>query len=185
MLLLHEMRVLGIDPGSRYLGLGCVEAKGSSLVWVGHQVVQVFSTKERELDWDERMKAIYSSVQNAIEEWKPQAFAVEEVFMAENAKSALKLGQARGAAIVAAANKGISLFEYSATIVKQTVTGSGRADKQQVQHMVRVLLSSQQKRLEFTREDASDALAIAICHLQYRKFHLQEKASFIRPVSRA
>lgn len=160
------MRVMGIDPGSNFLGLGCVEAKGNSFSWIGHKVIRLNSggTVPHEL----RLKSIYENVQEALGLWTPTAVAVEEVFFAKNAQSALKLGQARGAAIVAAALRELPVFEYSATLIKQTVTGSGRAEKEQVQKMIRAILGAAGGTLQFDRDDASDALAIAICHLQHR-----------------
>lgn len=160
------MRVLGIDPGSNFLGLACVEARGNSFAWIGHTVVVVAEGKDKSLG--ARFRAIHEGVKQAMELWRPEAVAAEEVFFAKNAQSALKLGQARGAALMVPALHGLPLFEYSATIVKQTVTGSGRAEKEQVQHMVRAILGAHGKTLEFQRSDASDALAVAICHLQHR-----------------
>jgi crossover junction endodeoxyribonuclease RuvC len=170
------MRVLGIDPGSNFLGIGCVEAQGNSFTWVGHRVIRV--NVGGSVPHEIRLKTIFESVQEAIQLWQPKAIAVEEVFLAKNAQSALKLGQARGAAIVAAAILELPLFEYPATLVKQTVTGSGRAEKEQVQRMVRAILGSPKgAALEFEREDASDALAVAICHLQHRHKHAILKGS--------
>lgn len=162
------MRILGIDPGSNYLGLGCVEGKGNSLRWVGHRVAHV--SKGCEDNLSKRIHNISLAVREAIETWRPQEVAIEEVFFAKNPKSALKLGQARGAALVPVAVSGLLIFEYSATIIKQTVTGSGRAEKEQVERMVRALLGgggAGAASLEFQRADASDALAIAICHFQH------------------
>lgn len=105
----------------------------------------------------------------ALDLWKPDCVAVEEVFFAKNPQSALKLGQARGASLVGAAAQGLEIFEYSATVVKQTVSGSGRAEKEQVQRMVKAILGrSIPVEIKFEREDVSDALAVAICHLQHR-----------------
>lgn len=161
------MRILGIDPGSQYLGLGCVEARGRSFVWIGHRVVNVTARGEKSLE--SRLRLIHSGVLGALEAWQPHAVAAEEVFFAKNAQSAIKLGQARGAALVAAAVAGLPIFEYPPTVVKQTVTGSGRAEKDQVERMVKAILGrGLPKELEFERADASDALAIAICHLQHR-----------------
>lgn len=159
------MRVLGIDPGSNYMGLACVEAHGNSLRWIGHRVVRVVGDREIA----PRLKLIHEAVEEAIALWKPTAVAVEEVFFAKNAQSALKLGQARGAAIASAALLDLPVFEYPATVVKQAVTGSGRAEKEQVERMVRAILGkSLPAGEEFKRADASDAVAVAICHLQHR-----------------
>jgi crossover junction endodeoxyribonuclease RuvC len=162
------MRVLGIDPGSNFLGLGCVEARGSSFQWVGHILVRVNKGGEQPLH--ARLKTIHEHLLSALDLWKPDCVAVEEVFFAKNPQSALKLGQARGAALVGAATQGLEIFEYSASIVKQTVTGSGRAEKEQVQRMVKAILgkSLPATNANFEREDISDALAVAICHLQHR-----------------
>jgi crossover junction endodeoxyribonuclease RuvC len=164
------MRVLGIDPGSNFLGLGCVEARGNALLWIGHAVVKVSEGRDESLE--AKLRAIHRGVSEALDLWQPEAVAVEEVFFAKNPKSALKLGQARGAALLVPALRGLTLFEYSATLVKQTVTGSGRAEKEQVQRMVKALLGGAGKfPMEFERSDASDALAIAICHVQHRHRH--------------
>jgi crossover junction endodeoxyribonuclease RuvC len=108
----------------------------------------------------ERLQTIFQSLATLIGEYRPEEFAIEQVFMARNPDSALKLGQARGAAIVSAANSGLAVHEYSARQVKQAVVGKGGADKSQVQHMVQVLLSLSRK----PQADAADALAIAMCH---------------------
>ena len=108
----------------------------------------------------ERLQTIFHSLATLIGEYRPGEFAIEQVFMARNPDSALKLGQARGAAIVAAANSGLAVHEYSARQVKQAVVGKGGADKAQVQHMVQVLLALSRK----PQADAADALAIALCH---------------------
>lgn len=149
------------------MGLGCVEVNGTSFTWIGHRVVRVAPGKDRSLALI--LREIHVAIEAVLSEWRPTAVAAEEVFFAKNAQSALMLGQARGAALVCAAMKGLPLFEYPATVVKQAVTGSGRAEKEQVQRMVRAILGGAGKTpLEFTREDASDALAVAICHLQHR-----------------
>lgn len=166
------MRVLGIDPGSNFLGLACVEGRGSASLWIGHRVVRVLKASGDDRAMAPRLRVIHEAVREVIELWRPDAVAVEEVFFAKNAQSALKLGQARGAAIVCAALHNLNVFEYSATLVKQAVTGSGRAEKEQVERMVRAILGkSMLPDQEFERADASDALAVAICHLQHRHRH--------------
>ena len=167
------MRVLGIDPGSNFMGLACVEARGSSFHWIGHRVVKVQGEKAMA----PRLRLIHEAVQEVIALWQPEAISVEEVFFAKNAQSALKLGQARGAAIASGAILELPVFEYPATIVKQAVTGSGRAEKEQVERMVRAILGkSLPSDQEFSRADASDALAVAICHLQNR-----HRADLLKP----
>lgn len=147
------------------MGLGCVESKGGRLVCVGHRVIRAKPAGDHV--WTSRLKTIYQAIEDAIRDWQPEAVAVEKVFFAKNADSALKLGQARGAALAAASMLDIPIFEYPATSVKQAVTSSGRADKDQVYQMIRLLLGASLRAAgELERHDASDALAIAICHTQ-------------------
>jgi len=153
-------RILAIDPGSRITGFGIidVDAKGkikyvnSGCIRLPDDVLSV------------RLKNIYLNVQTLFAEYNPDEFAIEEVFLAKNANSALKLGQARGAAIVVAALNYVFVHEYSAKRVKQSVVGSGSADKLQVQQMVQLLLSLDKS----PQADAADALAIALCHAHTR-----------------
>jgi crossover junction endodeoxyribonuclease RuvC len=163
------MRVLGIDPGSTYMGLGCVEVRGSKLICIGHKLVRAKSANDE--SWGSRLKIIYQSVYDAINLWQPNVASVEKVFFAKNADSALKLGQARGAALAAVAMQDLEIAEYPATTIKQAITSSGRAEKEQVFQMVKLLLGDSLKAAgELERHDSSDALAIAICHTQQRKF---------------
>ena len=150
------MIILGIDPGSRITGYGIISKEGNRLIHVDNGAIFTQSAT----DFPQRLQQIFAGLSTIIEQYQPEAVAVENVFLAKNAQSALKLGQARGAAIVAAACVGLSVFEYTALQVKQAVVGSGRAEKQQVQHMIKVLLNLP----EVAQEDASDALAVAVCH---------------------
>jgi crossover junction endodeoxyribonuclease RuvC len=150
------MRVLGVDPGSRITGYGIITKEGSRLLHVDNGAIFTDSSK----DFPQRLQKIYSDLTGIIELYRPDAMAVENIFFATNAQSALKLGQARGAAIVAGVNAGLPVFEYTALQVKQAVVGHGRAAKEQVQKMLKVLLNLP----EIAQEDASDALAVAICH---------------------
>jgi len=147
--------ILGIDPGSLKTGFGVINHVGSKSHYVASGVIRLPS-----LGLPERLKVIFDSVTELIEEYAPEQFAIEHVFMAKSAASALKLGQARGAAIVAAVNHDLPVAEYEAKKVKQAVAGSGAAGKEQVQLMVQTLLKLPSK----PQEDAADALAIAICH---------------------
>lgn len=168
---------MGIDPGSNFMGLGCVEIRGNTLVCIGHTVIHASAGADR---WPERLKAIFEAVNAHVEVWAPNMVSAEQVFFAKNAQSALKLGQARGAALAAVARLDIPIHEYSATAVKQTLTGSGRAEKEQVQHMVKLLLGASLAAFgKITRFDASDALALAICHAQHspQKGIIQAKLS--------
>lgn len=146
---------LGIDPGSRHTGFGVIEQVGQRQRWLTCGTISTTGT-----EMAPRLGEIYTGLARIIEEFRPGEVGVEKVFMARNADSALKLGQARGAAITAAVNAGLPVFEYSARQVKQAVVGRGGAEKHQVAQMVTYLL-----KLEKTpAEDAADALAVAICH---------------------
>lgn len=147
--------ILGIDPGSRVTGYGLINAVGNKLEYIHCGCVKTASDSQ-----PERLKTIFNELCQVIEEFSPQQAAVEEVFMGKNASSALKLGQARGSAMVACLSHDLPVAEYSARKVKQAVVGAGGADKLQVQHMVKALLAISDK----IAEDAADALAVAICH---------------------
>ncbi|MCZ6830734.1 MAG: crossover junction endodeoxyribonuclease RuvC [Gammaproteobacteria bacterium] len=147
--------ILGIDPGSQKTGFGIISHQGSRSEYVTSGIIRL-----PRIELPERLKIIFDSVSEIVEQYCPQELAIEEVFMARDAKAAIKLGQARGAAIVACVNKSLPVYEYSAKSIKKAVVGTGNADKQQVQHMVKALLQ-----LPATpKEDAADALAAALCH---------------------
>jgi len=150
------MRILGIDPGSRLTGFGVVNVTRSGKV--SYLASGCVASTEGGLP--ERLTMVYRGIAEVIDAYRPESVAVEKVFMARNADSALKLGQARGAAICAAANRDLEVSEYTALQIKRAVVGKGHAGKQQVQHMVKVLLGLS----ESPRADAADALACAICH---------------------
>ena len=147
--------ILGIDPGSRVTGFGLIISSGNKLEYINSGCIK---TQTKLLP--ERLKIIFDQLCGVIECHQPEQAAIEEVFMGNNASSALKLGQARGAAMVACLSFDLSLSEYSARKVKQAVVGAGAADKAQVNHMVKALL----KIKDNLAEDAADALAVAICH---------------------
>ncbi len=149
------MRILGIDPGSRRTGVGIIEVHGGEVAPVCFGVI-----KAGDGDFPERLRLIFEGVRDLVREHRPDEVAVESVFVAHNAASAIKLGQARGAAICAAIERRLPVAEYAPRAVKQAVVGRGAADKTQVQHMVRVLLALE----ETPAEDAADALAVALCH---------------------
>ncbi|NLY58644.1 MAG: crossover junction endodeoxyribonuclease RuvC [Gammaproteobacteria bacterium] len=147
--------ILGIDPGSRITGFGIVRDGRNGCEYVTSGCIRLGSGP-----FAERLKQIFDGLSELIGQYQPEVLSIEQVFMARNPDSALKLGQARGAAIVAAVNAGLLVHEYSARQVKQAVVGTGAADKTQVQHMVTQLLG-----LSGTPQaDAADALAIALCH---------------------
>lgn len=150
------MIILGIDPGSRLTGYGVIKKVGAKIDYVASGCIRLSIASI-----PERLQQIHSGVSQIISQYNPDEFAIEQVFMAKNPDSALKLGQARGAAIVAATNHDLSVAEYSARQIKQSVVGKGAADKTQVQHMVCQLLSLTKK----PQADAADALAVALCHL--------------------
>jgi crossover junction endodeoxyribonuclease RuvC len=151
------MRVLGIDPGSRITGYGIVDQQGNRLVHVDNGAIFTDSAT----DFAGRLKRIFEGLSAVIAEYSPDQVAVENIFFSTNVQSALKLGQARGAAIVAAVHAGLPVAEYTALQVKQAVVGRGRAEKGQVQKMLKALLGLP----EIAQADASDALAVAICHI--------------------
>ncbi|MGF1762920.1 crossover junction endodeoxyribonuclease RuvC [Aliivibrio kagoshimensis] len=152
--------ILGIDPGSRITGYGVIKQNGRQLIYLGSGCIR---TSEKELPG--RLKQIYAGVSEIITQFQPDEFAIEQVFMSKNADSALKLGQARGSAIVAAVNADLPVYEYAARLIKQAVTGSGSADKAQVQHMVTSMLKLPAQ----PQADAADALGAAICHANVNK----------------
>ena len=147
-------RILGIDPGSRKTGYGLVEVRGSKVVHVDNGVIVVNVKDSIPL----RLRQICEGLQDIIREFRPDEVAVESVFLGKNVSSALKLGQARGVALFAAAHFNLTVTEYAPTEVKRAVVGTGRAEKKQVQEMVRILLGLP----EVPQEDAADALAVAI-----------------------
>jgi len=152
--------ILGIDPGSRKTGFGIINVQGNRHDYITSGVIRLPTAESL----PERLKVIFDCVSELIDTHSPQQAAVEQVFMAKNPSSALKLGQARGAAIVACVNKELEVAEYSALQIKQAVVGTGAAKKEQVQHMVKTLL----KLPAMPQEDAADALAAAICHAHTR-----------------
>jgi len=146
-----------VDPGSNATGFGVVEKFGNRMALMADGTIR--QTKGQNLS--QRLKRIYDELIRTIEETRPEEMAVESLFFARNPQSALKLGHARGVALLAAVNCGLPVFEYSPLEVKKAVVGYGRASKEQVQMMVGTLLNSRKRR----SRDAADALAIAVCHL--------------------
>ncbi|VAW82948.1 Crossover junction endodeoxyribonuclease RuvC [hydrothermal vent metagenome] len=153
------IRILGVDPGSRFTGYGLIDSDGQHARYIASGCVRVSGH-----NLPEKLGLIFHALGALIDEYQPEQLAIENVFMHRNADSALKLGQARGAAICAGVTRELPVAEYAPREIKQAVVGKGGADKQQVQHMVRVLLSLS----ETPQADAADALAIALCH-SYRQ----------------
>lgn len=149
--------ILGIDPGSRKTGFGVIRAERGTSTYVTSGIIK--------LPVDEplapRLAVLFDALNQIIDEHAPEQLAIEQVFLARGPDAALKLGQARGAAMVACVKRGLQVHEYSARQIKQAVVGTGAANKEQVQHMVKTLL----KLPAPPREDAADALAAAMCHL--------------------
>ena len=160
------MRVLGVDPGSLVTGFGVVEEDAGRLHAVAWGAIR--TTARQPLG--QRLKRIYDGLSEAVQTWQPDAVSVEQVFFADNPKTALTLGHARGVALLTVANAAVPLVEYSALQIKMAVVGYGRAAKSQVQQMVQTLLRLDERPHP---TDAADALAAAICHLHTHRFHKQ------------
>lgn len=161
------INILGIDPGSRITGFGIISLEQQKISYITSGCIRL---EKQALP--QRLLEIFNSINTLIQEFQPTEFAIEKVFISKNVDSALKLGQARGSAMVAAAQNHLNIFEYSPNEVKQAIVGKGHADKTQVQHMIRVLLN-----LPISpQSDAADALAIALCHAHL----LQSKQNLIR-----
>lgn len=152
------MRVFGIDPGSERTGYGCLETDGQrhQLIACGAIVVPARAT------FPDRLRLIHEGLSAVLREYQPELVAIESVFHAVNVRSALKLGHARGVAMLAAVEAGLTVAEYTPAEIKRAVVGYGRAEKQQVAEMVRLLLHLDETP---TPHDAADALAVAICHV--------------------
>ena len=153
------VRILGLDPGSRITGYGVVDTGGHGVSYVASGCIRVGNGA-----MTARLLEIQRHVAELVDAFAPVEIAIERVFVHRNADSALKLGQARGAALCGACRGGAPVFEYAPRAVKQTVTGTGAAEKTQVLHMIKALLSLQGR----LSADAADALAIALCHAQHR-----------------
>lgn len=153
------MRILGIDPGSRAAGYGIVDFSDGRFTFVCCGVIRVDTKRS----FPERLLEIHQGISEVIEIHQPDLAAIEEVFMAKNPNSALKLGHARGVLILAAMQKKLPLGEYSPRQIKQAVAGYGNADKAQIQHMVKAILAL----AKTPSHDAADALAVAICHANH------------------
>ena len=153
------IRILGIDPGSVTTGYGIIESDGMRSRHITHGHIKV---KGETLP--DKLGIIFSEITAIIAQWQPQEMAIENVFISKNAQSALKLGQARGAAICAAVHCNLDVSEYSPRSIKQAIAGTGSASKEQIQHMVGVLLNIK----EAIQADAADGLAIGLCHAHSR-----------------
>lgn len=159
--------VIGIDPGTAITGYGVIrESNSGDLTWVSHGVITTPS------DWEEprRLLHLYQALLEIIQEYGPNCCAVEQLFFQKNVKTALKVGQGRGAALIAAAEEGLEISEYTPMAIKQAVVGYGNADKNQIQQMTKLLLGLD----EIPKpDDAADALAVGICHLHSTRRNIQ------------
>ncbi|MGR9051957.1 MAG: crossover junction endodeoxyribonuclease RuvC [Gammaproteobacteria bacterium] len=153
-------RILGIDPGSRITGYGVIDDTPNGAKYVASGIIKTQADY-----FPDRLKQIFDSLIQVIELYRPEQMAIEQVFMHKNADSALKLGQARGAAICAVQTAGLPVFEYGARQVKQALVGKGNAEKLQVRHMVMILLNLRGE----LKIDASDALGLCLCHAHHRQ----------------
>ena len=156
----RTIRILGIDPGLRRTGWGVLDSDGVRLIYVASGVI----TSAADDDLAYRLRALFEGVMGVIASFDPAEAAVEETFVNDNPRSTLKLGQARGAALLAPAMRGMKVAEYTPNQIKKTVVGAGHAEKQQVQAMISFLLP----KAKFESADEADALAIAICHANQR-----------------
>ena len=153
-------RILGIDPGSRVTGYGIVDQTTTGIRYVASGCIRMQPD-----GMPQRLKKIFDGVTELINLYQPEQLAIEQIFMHKNADSALKLGMARGAIMCATMQQNLPIYEYAARQVKQALVGKGSADKHQVQHMIKVLLGIQGE----MPMDASDALAIAMCHIHHQQ----------------
>ncbi len=167
------MKVLGVDPGSRVCGYGVLESRNGELLHVESGCISPPSRFSLPL----RLKTIFEGLREVIERSSPDAMSIEDIFFAKNFKSALKLGEARGVALLAATISGIPVHEYAPSEVKLAVTGQGRAKKLEVQKMVSLILGIH----EWKKEDASDAVAVALCHINSSQTNEGLGRELIRP----
>ncbi|MDR0875901.1 MAG: crossover junction endodeoxyribonuclease RuvC [Clostridiales Family XIII bacterium] len=152
-----SLAILGVDPGYAILGWGVVEYRASRHRLMGYGTVET----SKDLSMPERLKELYRGLTGVIAKYEPDVAAVEELFFNSNQKTAIKVGEARGAAVLACANAGLDVYEYTPLQIKQALTGYGRAEKKQIQEMVRQVLGLVKPP---TPDDAADAVACAICH---------------------
>jgi crossover junction endodeoxyribonuclease RuvC len=154
----EKNRIIGIDPGSRSTGFGVIDSDG-----LRHQYVVSGQIKIQGDELPERLGFIFSEISRIIEKWQPSTMGVEQVFVNKNVDSALKLGQARGAAICAGVNADLAIGEYTPRAIKKAVVGNGSAEKEQIQQMMKILL-----KLDYLpQNDEADGLAIAVCHANH------------------
>jgi len=151
------MRILGIDPGYAIMGWGVIEKKGNTITTLGYGAI----TTDKDIPMADRLKHLYTSLMVVISEYQQDEASIEERYFQNNAKTVIFVGEARGVAVLACANSGVDIFEYTPLQIKTSITGNGRAEKKQVQAMVKMLLNLD----EIPKpDDTADAVAAAICH---------------------
>ena len=170
----HSIRIIGIDPGLRRTGWGIIAAEGSRLTYVASGLI----TSDSEDVLAYRLRSIYVGLVSVLATFRPDEAAVEETFVNKDARATLKLGQARGMALLAPAQQGLRVAEYQPNVVKKTVTGTGHGEKGQVQAMIGFLLP----KAKFESADEADALAIAICHASHRGTERAVASRIVREV---
>lgn len=171
----QTIRIIGIDPGLRRTGWGVVESDGVRLGYVASGLI----TSDAGDDLAFRLRVLFEGLTTVIGSFKPREAAVEETFVNDNPRATLKLGQARGMALLAPSMKGLTVAEYAPNAIKKAVVGSGHAEKQQIQAMVGFLLP----KAKFDSADEADALAIAICHANHRSSPIARAARALREAS--
>lgn len=157
------MKIIGIDPGLQKTGWGIIEVDGNAITHVANGTVRSTARK----DIADRLLELHAGLTGVLQAWQPFEAAVEETFVNRNPASALRLGYARGIALMTPAAAGLTVAEYPANLVKKSVVGAGHADKNQIAMMVKTILPG----VELDSEDAADALAVAICHAHHRTTH--------------
>ena len=166
------IRILGIDPGLRRTGWGVIDVLGNALHFVGSGTI----TSKSDAALSDRLVQLYDGLAGVMRDHEPVEAAVEQTFVNKDAGATLKLGQARGIALLVPARHGLSVAEYAPNAVKKTIVGAGHADKTQIRKMVSVLLPKS----TFDTDDAADALAIALCHAQHRQSRQLRVAATVR-----
>ena len=164
------MRLIGLDPGLRNTGWGIIDFIENKITWIASGTI----SPKTNVTLPERLRTIHEEVSKILEKYNPNSGAIEEIFVNKNPQATLKLGMARGAAITACSVNNIYLKEYSPTVIKQAITGSGRASKDQIGAMLKILLPG----CNYSSNDESDALAIAICHTHFTQYNIKNIEEF-------
>jgi len=164
-----NVRILGLDPGLNHTGWGVIESEGNRIGFIACGRINPPAKSEM----SERLAVLYRGLEKILEKYNPAEAAIEETFVNNNAASALKLGMARGAVMLAPACRGLPVAQYGANLIKKSVSGYGHADKDQIAHMIKILLP----KADFSSPDAADALAVAITHAHHRNLRALEAAS--------